>query len=152
MHDRDPAHWLWRLSDRDWLDAAERELELGREHLGSRRTAITHARRAAGMALNGVLVARAPRGWSRGRCETVWGRSYLDHLRSLADPERASHGPLGPEQSEVCRTLLDIPVMPHTGLVRLAARKDEASSWAIAVATEIVRACAAVLGDPTNSN
>jgi hypothetical protein len=143
---RDADHWLWRLADRDWLAAAERELELGRERVGTRRTAITHARRAAGMALNGVLASMAARGWSRERCETVWGRSYLDHLRSVPDaPE-----PLAPEHADLCRTLLAIPVMPNTGLIHLAARKDEAASQAIATADTIVRVCAGVIEQHPN--
>ncbi|MFO7563662.1 MAG: hypothetical protein R6X02_13525 [Enhygromyxa sp.] len=153
----DADHWLWRLSDRDWLAAAERELELGRERISTRRTAITHARRAAGMALNGVLVTMAARGWSRERCETIWGRSYVEHLRAIAEPKPSSPEPLAPEHAQACRTLLAIPVMPHTGLVSLAARRDEAASQALAAADAIVRACAAKIerlpepsGEPNN--
>lgn len=137
----DADHWLWRLSAHAWLDAAAHELEQAREHVGSRRTAITHARRAAGMALNGVLVSMA-RSWPRERCETVWGRSYMDHLRAIADPASSQVEPFDCEQAERCRTLLAIPVMPNTGLVRLSPRKDDAASQAIAIAAAIVKACA----------
>lgn len=145
MRESDDTHWLWRLSDREWLAAAERELDRAREHLGTRRTAITHARRAAGMALNGVLVTMVTRGWSRERCETGWGRSYIDHLRALTDPGKSIE-PFAAEQAEHCQTLLAIPVMPPAGLVRLATRKDEAASRAVAIADELVRACAVVIG------
>jgi hypothetical protein len=136
----DPDHWLWRLSDREWLDAARRELAQARERLGTRRTAITHARRAAGMALNGVLVSMAGRGWTQERCESAWGRSYIDHLRALADPSLAA--PFDFAQAERCRTLLAIPVMPPTGLVPLASRKDAAANEAVGLAAAIVEACA----------
>ena len=56
---RSADHWLWRLEASAWLVSAAREIELGRRHLDSRRKAVTHARRAAGMGLNGVLVACA---------------------------------------------------------------------------------------------
>jgi hypothetical protein len=150
----DADHWLWRLSAREWLEAGERELELARAQLGARRTAITHARRAAGMALNGALVAMAAQGWSRERCETAWGRSYIDHLRTLAAPAPEPRHPFGPDLSEACRqacrqacrSLLAIPVMPNTDLVRLVARKDAAAAEAIEHAAAITSTCAAVIG------
>lgn len=145
----DDAHWLWRLSANEWLDAAQRELEQADAQLGSRRTAVTHARRAAGMALNGVLVALATRGWARERCQTVLGRSYIDHLRTLADPEK--HGAkelrelFDPEQFTRCETLLGIPVMPPQTLIRLGTRKDEAAHEAVAIARDLARACGSVI-------
>ena len=55
----DPAHWLHRLTADEWLAAAATELELCAETLERRafRPGVTHARRAAGMAWNAVLVA-----------------------------------------------------------------------------------------------
>ncbi|PRQ02540.1 hypothetical protein ENSA5_21850 [Enhygromyxa salina] len=150
MTQPDANHWLWRLSALEWLAAANSELEQGRASLGARRTAVTHARRAAGMALNAALVAMAARGWSRERCESVWGRSYIDHLRTLAaaaDGEDSGlRGPLEVEHCLRCRELLAIPVMPPTGLVRLAKTRDEASTHAIELAAAIVRGCAAHVG------
>jgi hypothetical protein len=141
----DDSHWLWRLSADAWLEAAQVELEQGRAQLGARRTAVTHARRAAGMALNAVLVTLPARGWPRERCEVALGRSYIDHLRALADPEHAAAKELrelfDPEQFARCQTLLGIPVMPPQGLIRLATRKDEAAHEAIAIASELTRAC-----------
>jgi|GEM_PF-1320621 len=149
MNDSD--HWLWRLSAQDWLDAAARELEHGHEQLRSRRTAVTHARRAAGMALNGVLVTMITRGWSRERCENAWGRSYIDHLRSLAAGLEVGHEhlrePFDAEQSARCRALLNVPVMPPSDLIRLARHKDEAAVTSLDTATALVHACAAVI-DP----
>ena len=54
-------HWLWRLDADAWLRAASTELAACEAHLDSRRTAVTHARRAAGMALNAVLVTLGDR-------------------------------------------------------------------------------------------
>ena len=92
----------------------------------------------------------ASRGWTRERCETAWGRSYIDHLRALAatlDAQQlSSSAPFDVEQCQRCRELLTIPVMPPTGLVRLARSKDEAASAALDTASALVRACAAVIG------
>ena len=148
MSEQPSDHWLWRLSARDWLTAGQRELDLGRERVASRRTAVTHARRAAGMALNGVLVAMARRGWSTQQCETAWGRSYIDHLRALARSEPgAARGPMTDAVADACGQLMKIPVMPPTGLVSLKLRKDDAAHDALALAGTVLRGCAAVLDD-----
>jgi HEPN domain-containing protein len=77
MPGSDPGHWLRRLDAAEWLDAAETELAHAREKLLNRalRAGITHARRAAGMAWNAVLVT-AP--------DERYGRSYMDHVVALA--------------------------------------------------------------------
>jgi hypothetical protein len=144
MTEQDSDHWLWRLDAQGWLAAAEAELEHGRAHSTSRRTAVTHARRAGGMALNATLVAMQSRGWSRERCEHAWGRSYIDHLRALADTEE----PFDVELARRCRALLAVSVMPPTGLVKLARTRDEAASEALYLATQLVLACAQIVGEP----
>lgn len=131
-------HWLWRLSAAQWLSAGERELELGEAAIGSRRAAITHARRGAGMALNGVLVAMVERGWSPARSESIWGRSYLDHLRVLAEADPIVREPFDAQLGECCRDLLAIPTAAPTGLVPLARGRDEAARRALGLAREIV--------------
>jgi hypothetical protein len=151
MDERDSDHWLWRLSAGAWLEAAVHELEQGTAVLSVRRSAVTHARRAAGMGLNGVLVAMAARGWSPGRSEAIWGRSYIDHLRTLANPELDPQvrEPFEAEFTHRCRELLAIPVMPSTGsneLVRLARARDEAAISALGVARQIVDDCVGVVG------
>ena len=73
----DPAHWLHRFTPDEWLAAAATELEHCAETLARRaqRPAVTHARRAAGMAWNAVLaLAEDPQ----------FGRSYMDHVVALA--------------------------------------------------------------------
>ena len=100
------------------------------------------------MALNASLVAMSARGWSREHCETVWGRSYIDHLRMLAGA--LAHEPFDAEQKQRCRALLDIPVMQPTGLVKLARTRDEAASRALEVAAEIVHVTAQIVDTPTS--
>lgn len=134
-------HWLWRLDPDQWVSAARHELEQGRAAIATRRAAITHARRAAGMALNGVLVAMADRGWPREHCESVWGRSYIDHLRVLAE-HASTREPLGDAVGESAAALLAIPVNAATGLVPLARSRDEAAQRALALAAAIVDAAA----------
>lgn len=143
MSARDSEHWLWRLDAPSWLEAARAELEQGSARVDSRRTAITHARRAAGMALNGVLVEMHARGWSAERCETAWGRSYIDHLRTLANASEGAREPFDAVHCESCRALLSIAVVPSTtGLVRLGRSKDDAAAHALELAARIVHACA----------
>ena len=148
MTEQRSDHWLWRLDAPSWLAAARAELELGRAHASSRRTAVTHARRAAGMALNAALVEMASRGWTREQCEHAWGRSYIDHLRALA--VEGTHEPFDLQQARRCRALLDIPVMPPAGLVKLARNRDEAAITALDLADEIVLACTSVVGPETS--
>ncbi|HXT97133.1 MAG TPA: hypothetical protein VN853_12595 [Polyangia bacterium] len=76
----DPAHWLHRLTAEEWLAAAATELEHAEAALARRsvRPGITHARRAAGMAWNAVLVTQP---------DERAGRSYMEHVVALAaDP------------------------------------------------------------------
>jgi hypothetical protein len=81
----DENEWLTRLSPAEWLSAAAHELTLARTTLQRRafRPAVTHARRAAGMALNAILRTLPPDDPRHAR----WGRSYMEHLAALAaDP------------------------------------------------------------------
>jgi HEPN domain-containing protein len=77
---RDPAHWLLRLTADEWLAAAETELGHAEAALGRRavRPAVTHARRAAGMAWNAVLVSHP---------DDRYGRSYMEHVVALTADE-----------------------------------------------------------------
>ena len=80
MHEKDPEHWLYRLTSDEWLRAAANELAHSRRAFSakSQREAVTHARRAGGMACNAILWLRA---------DDSYGRSYMDHLAQLAkDP------------------------------------------------------------------
>jgi hypothetical protein len=147
MNPQDSTHWLWRLDALGWLAAAQVELDHARAQLGSRRTAVTHARRSAGMALNGVLVAMSTRGWPREHAEQVWGRSYIDHLRTVADA--GAREPLDAQLGQRCRALLEIPPMQPTGLVKLQRSRDEAAGRALDLATEIVAGCEKIVAGET---
>lgn len=74
---RDPDHWLYRLTAEEWLRAARNELSQAEAALRSKmeRKGVANARRAAGMALNAVLVCRPVE---------AWGRSYMDHLNAVS--------------------------------------------------------------------
>lgn len=77
----DPAHWLHRLTAEEWLAAAATEIGHAEAALARRavRPGVTHARRAAGMAWNAVLVAQP---------DDRAGRSYMEHVVALSsDPK-----------------------------------------------------------------
>jgi hypothetical protein len=78
----DPAHWLHRLTAAEWLAAAENELAHGETAVTRRaaRAGLTHARRAAGMAWNAVLVDHP---------DERAGRSYMDHVVALCEDPAA---------------------------------------------------------------
>lgn len=107
-HPIDPGHWLYRFTPRAWIHAALGELEQARaayaRHNG--RAGLAGCRRAAGVALNGVLAA----------CDTAdprWGRTYMEHLAALVDD------PESPEAvREAARTLLATP-LPGGAIVAL---------------------------------
>jgi len=71
--------WLAKLPPEGWIREALSELSRAEALLRrqDRRAAIVGLKRAAGMALNGALAVR-PR---------AWGRTYVDHLRAVADAE-----------------------------------------------------------------
>jgi hypothetical protein len=98
----DPTHWLYRLTAAEWLAAADHELGQAEAAFARRawRPGITHARRAAGMAWNAVLVV-APSGDDR------YGRSYMDHVHALADDASAPD-----EVLAAARLLRDTPAAP----------------------------------------
>ena len=104
MPGRDPGHWLHRLDAAEWLAAAATELAHAEEKLAHRsvRPGVTHARRAAGMAWNAVLVI-AP--------DERYGRSYMDHvvaLAQLADGDPSIPAAVG----EAARLLRETPAAP----------------------------------------
>lgn len=88
---KDPSHWLYRFSAEEWLAAAETEVAHCAEALRRRsfRPGVTHARRAAGMAWNAVLVVSF---------DPRYGRSYMEHVAALATdadaPEEARRAAL----------------------------------------------------------
>lgn len=123
----DPAHWLLRFSPSEWLKAGRHELALAAAALASRdqRQGVALARRAAGMALNAVLVL-AP--------NEAWGRSYMDHLRVLSRDEAAAA-----DLREAARQLCDAP-LEGPRLVRIGGGGDQGLA---AAATVVVSWCEA---------
>jgi hypothetical protein len=100
----DPGHWLHRLDAAEWLAAAATELAHAEDKLSHRavRPGVTHARRAAGMAWNAVLV-KAP--------DERYGRSYMDHVVALAQaPEDDPSIPAAVRAA--ARLLRDVPAAP----------------------------------------
>jgi HEPN domain-containing protein len=97
----DSGHWLHRLTGPEWLAAADTELQHARAALERRavRPGITHARRAAGMAWNAVLIDRP---------DERAGRSYMDHVLALA----ADGAPVPDDVRDAARRLRDTPPRP----------------------------------------
>ncbi len=141
-HDRSD-HWLWRLDAQAWLLAARAELDSAANNLRSRRTAITHARRGAGMALNAVLVALAV----EPEAELRWGRSYIDHLRAIASADEARRHPLPAHTGALAARLLTIAVVPTTALVQLGRGPDSAAHEALDLARSLLAECTAAVAD-----
>lgn len=96
----DPAHWLHRLTAVEWLAAAETELAHAEAALARRaaRPGVTHARRAAGMAWNAVLIAKP---------DDPAGRSYMEHVVALSE-----NATLPPEIRQAAQRLRATPAMP----------------------------------------
>ena len=118
----EPEHWLYRLSPDEWLRAADHELALCAEALQRRaiRPGVTHARRAAGMAWNAVLAGAAPaadeQAGPRAETHPAWeryGRSYMDHVKALADDAATADG-VPDDARAAARILRDTPPAPPT--------------------------------------
>lgn len=110
--DKDPAHWLNRLSPDEWISAALGELRRAEEAYGRHdvRAGLAGVKRAAGMALNGALILHP---------NEAWGRSYVDHVQAL------STDPTAPEAVRAaCKTLLQAPA-PGSTLVGLRTKSTD---------------------------
>jgi hypothetical protein len=137
-------HWLYRLDAESWLRAAAAEISSGEARVDARRAAVTHARRAAGMALNGVLVALGEATGDREAAAQRWGRSYIDHLRSLrSDPSLATTR-LPAEAATTAAALLEIsPVGGGARLVQLTTSAHRPAAQALDLARALCQACEA---------
>ncbi len=73
---RDKTHWLRKYSPNEWIRAALAEVRQAEAAYAQRNVGggLAGCRRAAGMALNAVLLV-AP--------DEKWGRTYVDHLLAL---------------------------------------------------------------------
>jgi hypothetical protein len=133
----DPRHWLHRLDAAEWLAAAAAELAQAHEKLAHRsvRAGITHARRAAGMAWNAVLVA-AP--------DERYGRSYMDHVVALATTADDDTS-IPADVRAAAGQLRDTPAQP-TGLITIG-KPDLAALEAARTIVAFARARVGVAGD-----
>lgn len=79
---RDKTHWLRRYSPQEWIRAALAEVRQAEDAYRQRNAAggLVGCRRAAGMALNAVLLVQP---------DAKWGRTYVDHLLALRDDASA---------------------------------------------------------------
>ena len=104
MPGTDPTHWLHRLDADEWLSAAQTELRHCEETLARRamRPGVTHARRAAGMAWNGVLALTTD-----AALTAKFGRSYMDHVVALVTDAQAPD-----DIRAAARTLHETPPAP----------------------------------------
>jgi hypothetical protein len=125
MPEKDPEHWLYRLTPTEWLTAAENELSLARMAFAHKqqRPAVAHARRAAGMALNALL-------WHQP--DPAYGRSYMEHLQALCQDSVLSE-----ELRAAATRLVKLPM--NQELVTLGPRGDGSQSDPAALIIDYVR-------------
>ena len=129
--DARPA-WLTRLAPEDWIRQGLTELSRAEARIVAhdRTAGVLGLRRAAGMALNGALSVH----WR------AWGRTYIDHLRAIADdaevpaPVRAA-----------AKLLNDVPLEKQPSVVRLTP-PSESTRWLEAAKTVMAHAYAVVHG------
>lgn len=121
----DPAHWLHRLTAPEWLAAAAAELAHAEAAADRRatRVALTHGRRAAGMAWNAVLVHHP---------DERAGRSYMEHVVALCDD------PAAPEAVRAAARLLRESPTGTPALIQLAGPGSQPDSRLVRAAREIV--------------
>lgn len=130
----DPGHWLYRLSADEWLAAADTELQHCALALGRRafRPGVTHARRAAGMAWNAVMVAAF---------DDRYGRTYMEHVVALAKDAQV------PEQvRRAAERLRDTP--PAAPALVTLGKPDLAPLEAARVLVDYARARSVTTGGP----
>lgn len=117
------GHWLHRFTPDEWLRAGRHELALCLPALaeGQQKRGVALARRAAGMALNGVLALEP---------DDAWGRSYMDHLRAVA------HAAQVPEAvRKAAQQLVEAP-LEGPRFVRIGGGADEGVGAAAAAIIE----------------
>lgn len=115
MRDRDPDHWLYRYTPREWIRASLGELDQAKRAYASHngRAGLAGCRRAAGVALNGWLATfdEAPESY---------GRSYMEHLSALADD------PGAPEEVRAAARVLRQTPLPGGEVVALRTASSDA--------------------------
>lgn len=109
---KDPNHWLYRLTAREWIQAALGELSRAERAYAqnSAKAGHTGARRAAGMALNGALIVEP---------NETWGRSYMEHVVAIASDASV------PEAVRASARLLVETPGPGGGVISLRSRSGD---------------------------
>ena len=105
---RDPEDWLRKHSPHEWIRVGLAELRRAIAAFEAHDVAagLASCKRAAGMALNGALVARP---------NASWGRSYVDHVRALSTDEQVPTA-----VRDACKLLLEVrPPNPHLLTLRV---------------------------------
>jgi HEPN domain-containing protein len=130
--ERDPKHWLYRHSPDEWMRAAIAELAQAETRLQQRdrASAVASLKRAAGMALNAVLIERP---------NAEWGRTYVEHIRALTEDEHVPG-----EVREAARSVLQLRA-PSGAVVTLQTRSED-ERWVEATRTVMAHAYALVYG------
>jgi HEPN domain-containing protein len=110
---RDPDHWLFKFSPREWLRAAMAELHRAEQAYRGKdaRGGLAGARRAAGMALNAALIAEP---------NERWGRTYVEHLAALQEDVRVPK-----EVRDASRLLTETRPPGHEIVVLRSKERDE---------------------------
>ena len=123
--ERDASHWLFKLSPDEWIRAALGELKRAEDAYARKngRGGLAGARRAAGMALNGVLIVEP---------NDAWGRSYVDHLLALA----RDMSELVPDRIRAACKILNETPLPGGELVAL--RTSSAETQVLEAARDVV--------------
>jgi hypothetical protein len=108
----DLKSWLTRYSAQGWIDRSLRELAVAEQALADHQppAAAAAMKRAAGMALNGALRV-VPR--------RDWGRSYVEHLKALAEDRSVPKA-----VSEAADTILHFTPQPGTLVFLRSPGKD----------------------------
>jgi hypothetical protein len=111
----DPEHWLYKHTPREWIHASLGELTQARNAFERKngRAGLAGCRRAAGVAINGLLALKDV-------ADERYGRSYMDHLAGLARDSET----IAPVQ-QAADLLLQSPMPGGEVVVLRTVRSDE---------------------------
>lgn len=120
---RDRDDWLRKLTPDEWIRAAMTELRRAEAAYGGgdARGGSAGVKRAAGMALNAALIVEP---------DEKWGRSYVDHVKALAEDARVPQA-----VRDACRVVLEAKG-PSGGVVSL--RTPRANDAVVDAAKDVI--------------